>query len=264
MVNTKQVLAVGAHPDDVEILCAGTLFLLKRLGLNIHVAALSRGDCGSKEFGPEELSAMRRAEAESAAHRLGAQFHGLGFSDFQIFHNDDALRRVTALIRDVDPFLVITHPPQDYMLDHDMTSLLVRSACFTAPMPNYDTSRHTAAGVSSGLPALFYMHPLGGTDHFGNPVEPHFYVDISEVLDDKAEMLACHESQRNWLRAQHGMDEYVESMKRTAVELGEKARPIAGRQIHAAEAFRQHRGHPYPHENVLFDLLKGNVWMSGS
>lgn len=262
MVNPKRVLAVGAHPDDVEILCAGTLFLLKRLGLEIHVAALSRGDCGSKEYGAEELAAIRHAEAEAAARRLGAQFHGLGFSDFQIFHNDDALRRVTALIRDVDPFLVMTHPPQDYMIDHDMTSLLVRSACFTAPMPNYDTSQHTTAGVSSGLPALIYMHPLGGTDHFGNLVQPHFYVDISDVLDDKAEMLACHQSQRNWLRAQHGMDEYVESMRRNAIELGEAVSPIAGRPIHAAEAFRQHRGHPYPHENVLSGLLPGRVWLT--
>lgn len=263
MVNTKRVLAVGAHPDDVEILCAGTLFLLKHLGLEIHVAALSRGDCGSKEFGAEELAALRRREAEQAAQRLGAEFHGLGFSDFQIFHNDDALRRVTTLIREVDPFLVITHPPQDYMIDHDMTSLLVRSACFTAPMPNYDTSRQTPAGVSSGLPALIYMHPLGGTDHFGNVVQPHFYVDISDVLDDKAEMLACHASQRNWLRAQHGMDEYVESMRRSSLELGEAASRIAGRQIRAAEAFRQHRGHPYPHENVMQELLPDRVWETG-
>ena len=165
----------------MEILCAGSLFLLKDLGWEVHVAALSRGDCGSQGESAQTISRRRRAEAEAASQQLGATFHGLGFSDLQIFHNDDACRRVTALLREVTPSLVITHPPQDYMVDHEVTSLLVRTACFTAPMPNYDTLRYTQAAPTAGLPVLLYMHPLGGTDLYGEPVRPHFLVDISDV-----------------------------------------------------------------------------------
>jgi len=252
---TGRVLAVGAHPDDVEIMCSGTLFLLAGEGLEIHVATLTLGDCGTADRGPDEIRAIRRREAEEACAVLGAAYHALGFSDLMIYDTDEANRRVTALLREVGPRLVLTHSPQDYLADHETTSRLVRNACFYAPVPNYDTRAYSSAARSLAIPHLYYAHPMEGVDLFGDPIRPHLYVDIGSRVESKAEMLAKHASQREWLRAHHGIDEYVESMRRWGAELGEAASRAAGRPVASAEAFRQHRGHAYPREDALGALL---------
>lgn len=251
------VLAIGAHPDDVEILCAGTLLLLRAAGHRIHVATLTLGDCGSRDIPPDQLRVVRRGEAEAACRRLGADYSALGFDDFAIFDDDLSNRRVTALLRDVKPNLVITHPPHDYIADHEATSRLVRNACFYASAPNYSIG--TAAAATAAIPCLLYCAPLGGTDIFGTPVPQSIFLDISSCIDEKSALLACHRSQREWLRAQHGMDEYVESMRRSGLELGREASKIAGRVVHYAEGFRQHLGHPYPADNYLARLLPNQV-----
>ena len=84
-------------------------------------------------------------------------------------------------------------------------------------------------------------------------------MDITDFIERKAELLACHSSQREWLRAHHGMDEYLEIMRRWAAEQGRGASEAAGRTIQYAEAFRQHRGHAYPKENVLSQILRDRV-----
>jgi LmbE family N-acetylglucosaminyl deacetylase len=254
--SAKRVLAVGAHPDDIEFMCAGLLALLRGAGFDIHIATLSSGDCGSMETAPETLCAIRRSEAEEACRTLGASYHPLEFRDFSIFNDDVANRRVCALVREVDPYIVVTHSPHDYLCDHETTSTLVRNACFSAPAPNYTTPQWTITRRSSSVPYLFYAHAMEGTDIFGTPVAPHFYVDITSVFAVKEQMLSCHKSQRDWLRVQHGMDEYVESMRRWSVDLGRQASAISGATIKFAEAYRQHRGHAYPRDPVLADVLK--------
>jgi len=251
-----RVLAIGAHPDDVEIMCSGTLFALHQLGHEIHVASLTSGDCGSVELSTEEIRSIRHREAVRACGVLGATYHHAGFDDLCIFNDDYSNRRVTALVRKVDPSIVITHSPNDYMSDHEMTSLLVRNASFYAPIPNYETrnSSHT-----SDIPHLYYAPPMEGIDIFGKKVTPQFYVDISALMDQKLEMLACHESQRNWLRAHHGVDEYIESVRRFNNSLGQRASIVAGCEIKYAEAFRQHRGHAYPGDNTIATYLRGSV-----
>ncbi len=77
----KRVLAVGAHPDDVEIMCSGALFALRQLGYEIHVASMTLGDCGSTEHSPEETSGIRHGEAQKACEVLSASYHHAGFSD---------------------------------------------------------------------------------------------------------------------------------------------------------------------------------------
>lgn len=259
-MNKKQIaLAVGAHPDDVEFICSGTMALLAAAGWELHVATLSLGDYGSDEYSAQEIRRIRRAEAENACHIMGASYHYVGLHDFGIFHDDRSNRLVTALFREVNPVLVITHPPVDYLTDHEITSRLVRNACFYAAVPNYDTLDLTDVARTASVPWLYYAHPLEGTDSFGEPVIPAFYVDISDVIERKAEFLACHVSQREWLRAHHGMDEYLEIMRRWAAEQGEGASAAAGRTIQYAEAFRQHRSHAYPQENILSEILGARV-----
>lgn len=257
--HARRALAVGAHPDDVEFTCVGLLILLRDAGFEIHVATMSLGDAGSMDCRPEELRSIRMGEAKAACTLIGAVYHPLDFRDFAMFNDDKSNRRLTGLLRELDPLIVITHPPHDYLQDHDVTSALVRNACFYAPAPNYDTSQWTSVVRSSSIPHLYYSHPMEGIDIFGEPVTPQMFIDITTSFQMKADMLACHKSQREWLRRQHGIDEYMESMRRWSCALGQRASMAAGRTVEYAEAYRQHRGHAYPHDNVLAEFLMGFV-----
>ena len=228
-------------------------------GFELHVATLTSGDCGSAELPPDEISAIRRREAESACGLIGAHYHCAGFRDLSIFNDDASNRRITALVREVNPAVVITHPPADYMADHEATSALVRNACFAAPARNYDTSEFTNPARADAIPHLYYTHPVEGIDIYGHAVIPAFYCDISDTVETKLRMLAQHESQREWLRAHHGIDEYLDTARRWTAELGARASEVAGHPIAYAEAFRQHRGHAFPRENLLAEVLGGRV-----
>lgn len=258
-MKAKSVLALGAHPDDVEINCSGTLRQLQKLGMEIHVATMSLGDCGSCELSREAIARKRRAEAEQACALLGSSYHYVGSSDFCIFNDDAHNRKVAALLRDVAPHIVFTHSPADYLLDHETTSTLGRNACFYAPVSNYDTSQYTKAEPIHHVPHLFYCDGMEGIDIFGKRVTPEFYVDVSTEIDFKLEMLARHVSQREWLLAHHGMDDYLASMQSWAAVRGAEAASATGRKVGFAEAFRQHRGHAYPCTNLLQELLGDRV-----
>lgn len=244
-----RVLAIHAHPDDIELQCAGTLALLKQKGCEITLATMTPGDCGSAEMGPEEIAKVRRAEAKAAADLLGAGYICLEFRDLAIEHNNDGRRRVTEVLRRTRPDLIVTAPPVDYMSDHEMTSRLVRDACFNAPIPNYSTHQWEPAPALDHIPHLYYVAPIEGTDSTGRAVQPEFIVDITATFDLKQQMLACHESQRNWLRKQHGIDEYLDKSQRWSAHCGQQAGVTYG------EAFTQYKGHPYPADNRLLELL---------
>lgn len=244
-----RILAIHAHPDDIEIQCAGTLALLKQKGCQITMATLSPGDCGSAELGPLEIARVRREEARKSADLLGVDYHCLEFRDLHIVHDNEGRHRVTELLRRVRPEIVLTAPLLDYMSDHEMTGRLVRDACFAASAPNYDTHQFPPSPPTEQIPHLYFVDPVEGSDYFGNPVEPDFIVDISTTFELKLQMLACHASQREWLRKQHGMDEYLDSCRRWSAHRGQKIGAEYG------EGFRQYRGHPYPTDNRLLDLL---------
>ena len=248
-----RVLAIHAHPDDVEFQCAGTLALLAAAGHQITIATMTPGDCGSREVGPEEIAEVRRGEARRAAEMIGADYMCLEFRDLSIVVDNDAKRRVTEAIRRTRPDLVLTAPPVDYMDDHEATSHLVRDACFNASCPNYATRQWDPAPQTERIPSLIYVDPVEGTDYWGQPVVPQFYIDISSVFEIKRRMLACHDSQRAWLRAQHGVDEYLDSQQRWSRRRGQEV------GVEYAEAFRQHLGHPYPTANPLAELLPEHV-----
>lgn len=244
-----RILALHAHPDDVELQCAGTLALLRDRGCHITIATMTPGDCGSAELGPLEIAATRRGEAQASASLLGADYHCLEFLDLQICHDNEGRRRVTELLRRVRPDVVLTAPPVDYMSDHEMTSRLVRDACFNASVPNYSTRQWDPAPATDRIPHLYYVDPIEGIDYFGRAIPPGFIVDISAVFELKLRMLACHASQRNWLLKQHGLDEYLESCRKWSGRRGSEIGVAFG------EAFTQHIGHPYPHDNRLVELL---------
>jgi LmbE family N-acetylglucosaminyl deacetylase len=228
-----RLTCIHAHPDDAEILAGGTLALLSDLGHHITIVTMTPGDCGSGEYGPDELSAIRKAEAKDAAALIGADYLCAGFSDLSIFNDDPSRRRVTAVLRELKPDVVLTASPIDYHCDHEATSILVTAACFGAPIPNY------IAGMHDPLPSIPHLYFL---DPIDSPVTPDFIIDVTLKMDLKAAMLAKHVSQRAWLKRQHGIDDYIERMK-------EWTRTRGG------EGFRQYKVHPWPQTPLLQTAL---------
>jgi LmbE family N-acetylglucosaminyl deacetylase len=249
MAETIRVLALHAHPDDVEFQCAGTLVLLREAGCAVTIATMTPGDCGSAEHDADAISAIRRDEARAAAALIGADYLCLEFRDLAIFNDDESRRRVTEVLRRVHPDVILTAPPIDYIADHELTSHLVRDACFAASCPNYATRQWEPATALTKIPHLYFVDPLEGKDREGRPVPPGFVVDVSRVFETKRQMLACHASQRNWLLRQHGIDEYLESQARWGALRGAEI------GVPKAEGFRQYLGHPYPHHNILLALI---------
>lgn len=252
------VLAIHAHPDDIEFQCAGTLLRLRQLGCRVTVATMTPGDCGSAEFNAEEIAAIRRQEARDAARIIGAECHCLEFRDLSIVFDNDSRRRMTEFLRKTRPDIILTAPPVDYMHDHEITSALVRDACFNASVPNYRTCQWDPAPPTRKIPWLYYVDAVEGIDHFGRRQECDFVVDVSSEFERKLEALACHSSQRNWLQQQHGMDEYLDACRRWSEQRG---RDIG---VQYGEGFRQYKGHPHPCSNVLGLFLNVEFPKAGS
>ncbi len=250
--NPPRILAIHAHPDDVEFQCAGTLARLKQAGASVTIATMTPGDCGSMELGPDEIAELRRTEAQASAALIEADYYCLEFRDLCIVLDNPSRCRVTEFLRRVRPDVVITAPAVDYMSDHELTSHLVRDACFSASVPNYATiAEGTPAEPLDKIPYLYYADPVEGSDHYGNRVEPGFIVDVTSTFGLKRQMLACHASQRSWLLKQHGIDEYLASCERWSGARGKEIGVAYG------EGFTQHTGHPYPSHNFLAEFLSG-------
>lgn len=247
MKNT--VLGIFAHPDDAEIVSAGTLSLLKKAGWSVHIASMTPGDKGSAVLSREEISRIRKAEGAASARLLDGEYHCLEFDDVYIVYDRETINRVTTLIRKVQPDIVITASPNDYMVDHEMTSRIVQTACFSAGIKNMETAGEPYLSV----PHLYYADPIENKDILGRFVEVPILIDITGEIETKAEMLASHKSQRDWLLAHHKIDEYILGMKR----YGE----FRGKEINVkyAEGYRQHLGHAFPQENLLKELLGEKV-----
>jgi len=246
----NRILAIMPHPDDIEILCAGTLLRLGELDYEIHVATMTAGDKGSAVLPRHEIADIRREEAERAAGVLGAaSCRCLEFQDLEITFDNPTRQKVAELLREVDAFMIFTTPSKDYMFDHEITSQLVRDASFSASTPNYQTGG--SAPPTSGVPYLYYSDAVGGHDMFGELARVSCIIDISAQMKWKSEALKCHDSQRSWLMKQHGMDNYVETMQGWGADRGKQI------GVQYAEAFSQHLGHPHPQDDKLSELLDG-------
>ena len=245
-----RILAVHAHPDDIEMLAAGGLALLARNGHQVTVATATAGDCGSVEHGPEETARIRRAEAAEAAGVIGAGHRCIGLPDLGVFNDDPSRRRVTELLREVRPDIVITASPVDYHPDHETISLLVRDACFASPVPNYRTGK---ASPLDAIPHLYFCDPVGGHDRTGVRVEPEFGADVGAMIDTKHAMLACHRSQKTWVSKQHDIDDHAAAMEAWTLRQGH----FFG--VALAEGFRQYRHQPYPMTPLLQELLDAEL-----
>lgn len=186
------IMAIGAHPDDIEILCAGTLALYAEAGRSVHMVVLGKGDCGSTSLPPDEIAAVREKEARAAAEVIGAELHWPAAGDVRISRDPEIHDKLVEIIRQAKPDLIIAHDPNDYMEDHRAASRLAEECSMTATLPNYPTKS----------PAHFKIVPIYLMDTLaGVGFQPTEYVDITRVIETKQRMLACHESQTKWLEA---------------------------------------------------------------
>ena len=249
MPSSLTVLALFAHPDDAEFLSAGTLAHLANHGAAIHIATMTAGDCGSAILPPAKITRIRQKEAQRAASLIKASYTCLKELDLFVCYDAPTIKKVLELVRRVDPDLVLTHSPVDYMVDHETTSRLCQSACFGGMAPNFKTGARRPAKAVRRVPHLYYAQPFGGRDIVGQPIRPKLCVDISATIELKEKMLACHESQRAWLRAQQDISRLDDPMWKMAQQAGE----LSGFQW--AEGFRQHLGQGFPQDNLLGSLL---------
>ena len=199
-----RILAIGAHPDDIEIACSGTLAKCVKRGDTVIVCHASSGNLGHVVIPPDELRVMRANEAKKAGALAGIEVIYGGFDDLDIYENNQLARdKMVDVIRYANPDLIITHDPDDYMPDHTSVSKLVFDASFTATLPNYKCSVHnyTKDDTPAKLVPIFYMDTLAGVNF-----NPTTFVDISDTIDLKIEMLNCHESQIVWMRDHDGID----------------------------------------------------------
>lgn len=200
------VLAIGCHPDDIEISCSGTLAKCVKRGDKVTVCHVANGNMGHEIISPEELREIRANEAKSAGALAGIEVVTLDIGD--LLPNGCSTEQrdmVVELIKKVQPDFIITHSPTDYMPDHREVSKLVFDASFAASVPHYG-----APGKAAVVP-IYYMDNLAGMNF--NPTE---YVDISDEIELKINMLECHESQLKWMRDHDKIDfaEFVRTCSR--------------------------------------------------
>jgi LmbE family N-acetylglucosaminyl deacetylase len=208
-----RVLCVGAHPDDLEILCGGTIARFIADGHEVVMCHATTGDMGSFVYSREEISRMRLEEARQAASIAGAEHRCLGLSDGEVNAADPVQKSlVVDVVRDARPDVIITHAPGDYMGDHNETSKLVFECSFYATFKNLESARERHDLVTP----IYYMDTVAGLGFV-----PTEYVDISSVIDLKAAMLEAHQSQLVWLRDHDGVD-IVEEMKTAARYRGQQ------------------------------------------
>ncbi len=243
-------LAVGAHPDDIEFTMAGTLLLLKQAGAQIHMWNLANGNCGSVQYGREELATIRAGEAAESARVAGAILHRPLFDDLAIFYDQASLARVAAIVREIRPTIILTHSPQDYMEDHQNTCRLIVSAAFARGMPNFPTE--PVVPTCDTPVAIYHAVPHGLRDALRVPARPDCYVDVASQIAAKREMLAQHRSQKEWLDVSQGMDAYLLEMEQMCREMGRMSRGFE-----FAEGWRRHLhlGFAGPAFNPIKELL---------
>lgn len=234
----KTAMAVGAHPDDIEFMMAGTLLLLRDAGWQTHYLSVASGSCGSSVASAAQVRRTRRKEAAGAARLLGAEFHRSLVDDLQIYYERSTLRRLAALLRELNPAVLLVPSPQDYMEDHTNSCRLAVTAAFVRGMRNFKTLPSRPA--VEGDVTVYHAMPHGLRDSLGWRLIPGAFVDTTSVQDRKRAALAEHQSQQVWLRASQHMSEYLLTLERFGREMGRMSR-----RFRYAEGWRRHLHHGF-------------------
>ena len=237
-MGNKVAIAIGAHPDDIEFYMAGTLLMLKQAGYEIHYMTVANGSCGSTQYNAAMLRSIRNSEARASAKILGAEFHPSITEDLEVLYTVEQLRKVSAVIREVKPSIVLTHSPEDYMEDHMNTCRLAVTAAFTRGMPNFKSvpSRPTADYDVTIYHAMTY----GMVDPLRRRIIPGAFVNTTSVHKKQLEGLSAHKSQQTWLDVSQGMSSLLLAVEDLALQVGRLSR-----KFKYAEGWRRHLHHGY-------------------
>ncbi len=178
------ILAFGAHPDDVELSCAGTLALEIKNGKRAGIIDLTQGEMGTR--GSKEI---RAEEAQKAAQVLGIEVRkNLKFKDALFLNDEDHKQEVVKVLREFQPEVIFCNAIRDRHIDHGRASQLVSEACFLSGLKKYKTTLNDKA-QDPWRPKKVY-HYIQWHD-----IEPDFVVDISNTINDKIESVKAYQSQ---------------------------------------------------------------------
>jgi LmbE family N-acetylglucosaminyl deacetylase len=210
MSDKLRILAVGAHPDDIEICCGGTLALYAEAGHHVMMAYATNGNKGHLVIPPDELAVVRERESRAAAAVIGAEVFWLDFPDAELFYDAPTRLVFVDMLRQARPDIIFGHWPEAYHPDHVAAGQLAFGANYISGVPHVKTEHEATVGAAK----LYYMDV-----HHDIRSEAAEYVDITEVHELKRQMLASHESQLIWLRDHDGVD-ILENMTERDIALG--------------------------------------------
>jgi LmbE family N-acetylglucosaminyl deacetylase len=179
------VLAIGAHGDDLEMFCGGTLARCAQRGDQVFMCVVTDGR-GKPKGDPDLIAQVRHAEAQASADVIGAELVWMGIRDGDLKADDETRHLFIETLRRTKPDVIITHPADDYHPDHRNTHQLVLDASQIARTANYPSQYEPHRG---SVPVAF-MDSERGINFI-----PEEYVDVTPVWDLKVQMLACHVSQ---------------------------------------------------------------------
>lgn len=244
------VVSIHAHPDDTEAWCAGTLKLLKEKGYKIVIATVTAGGMGGIGSNEATTIDIRREEARKAAAVLDADYYCFEGRDGYLFDTEELRLKTTSLIRKYKAGIVMTHLPMDYHVDHRVTCNMVEAATIVATLPNVPVEEEPLEIT----PLLYHTAPLTLMDPIGTPiVPPHFFVDVSSVMDAKREMLQYHQSQQTLMKVMHKMDDFFGVVYQGNKDYGKMV------DVEYAEVFWQHLGGGFQKDPVVQQELANVV-----
>jgi len=223
------ILAIGAHPDDVESGCGGTLAKYAKLGHKVFTATATNGNVGSATLPMEEIAAIRKEEARRAAAHIGAEYICLDYDDEMFFEEKAARLAFIDLVRYCKADVILTHSPKDYNPDHMLTSKIITDIPVMIPVEKIKTK----SPAYDKIPLVVYFEPVHSIGF-----EPTEWVDISEEMETKIAMMSEHKSQVLWMQ-----DNYKDSLGDEKKDFFEGYTTLAkfrGTQcgVEYAEAFR--------------------------
>jgi len=224
-----KIIAFGAHPDDMEFLCAGTLAKYRRAGHQVAMAVSTNGEVGSATLGKAEIAAIREREARASAAKMGAELFWLGYPDEFLFNTAEVRLRYIEIIRQFRPDIIICPDRDaDYHPDHTTTGQIIWDTHVMVTVPNIKTKTPPVEKI----PEIYFMDTIAGVNF-----QPEFYVDITAEWEIKAAMISCHESQEGWMISQYGV---------SCVEFGQIHSRFRGFQAGCkyAECFRKPKFFP--------------------
>lgn len=192
------ILAIGAHPDDIETSCGGTLAKYAKMGHKVFTATATNGNVGSATLPMEEIAKIRKEEARKAAAIIGAEYICLDYDDEMFFEDKAARLAFINLVRYCKADIILTHNPEDYNPDHELTSKIINDIAVMIPVEKIKTE----APAYDKIPIIAYFEPVNGLGFV-----PTEYVDITDTMEIKMAMCREHKSQVEWMS-----DNYKETL----------------------------------------------------